>query len=332
MLPDQIIRNIDAGEIAQFYFLYGSESFYRIEIVHALNKKLITADNKDFNLEKFEAKDSSVGDWVGAAKTISFMGGIKLIIVQNLHETTLDDSDQKVLLDYVADPAVDTCLVITASKADLKRKIYKKLTSEKVAICCEATQEAGLTTWLKQRAKSFGYELNLDAAQKMVDKIGAKPGILAKELEKVMNYAGKEKKIIDSMVGELVGEIKMENAFALTEAIKMKRADKALNLLHNQLEHGEEPVKILGLIAWQFRVLWEVKYYQTQKFGAQKIANQMGAKLFLIEKALQYTKNFNPEKLKEGMKYLFEADRDLKTSGKDPQGILESLLLRLCSS
>jgi len=331
MLPDQIIRNIDAGEIAQFYFLYGSESFYRIEIVHALNKKLITADNKDFNLEKFEAKDSSVGDWVGAAKTISFMGGIKLIIVQNLHETTLDDSDQKVLLDYVADPAVDTCLVITASKADLKRKIYKKLTSEKVAICCEATQEAGLTTWLKQRAKSFGYELNLDAAQKMVDKIGAKPGILAKELEKVMNYAGKEKKITGSMVGELVGDIKMGNAFALTEAIKMKKADKAIVLLHNQLEHGEEPVKILGLIAWQYRVLWEVKYYQNQKFGAQKIANQMDSKLFLIEKALQYTKNFNSAKLKEGMKYLFEADRELKTSGKDPQGILESLLLRLCS-
>jgi DNA polymerase III subunit delta len=331
MLPDQIIRNIDVGEIAPFYFLYGLENFYRIEIVHALSKKLITVDNKDFNLEKFEAKDSSVGDWVGAAKTISFMGGVKLIIVQNLHETILGDSDQKILLDYVASPATDTCLVITAYKADLKQKIYKNLKSAEVAVCCEATQEAGLTTWLKRRSKSFGYELSLDAAQKMVNNIGAKPGILAKELEKVMNYAGKEKKIIGSMVGELVGEIKMENAFALTEAIKMKRADKALTLLHNQLEHGEEPVKILGLIAWQFRVLWEVKYYQTQKFGAQKIANQMGSKLFLIEKALRYTKNFNSEKLKEGMKYLFEADRELKTSGKDPQGVLESLLLRLCS-
>jgi DNA polymerase-3 subunit delta len=331
MLPDQIIRNIDAGEIAQFYFLYGSENFYRIEIVHALNKKLITADNKDFNLEKFEAKDSSAGDWVGAAKTLSFMGGIKLIIVQNLHETILDDSDQKILLDYLTDPVADACLVITAYKADLKRKIYKNLISTEVAVCCEATQEVGLTTWLKRRSKSFGYELSLEAAQKMVDKVGAKPGILAKELEKVMDYAGKEKKIVGSMVGELVGEIKMENAFSLTEAIKIKRADKALNLLHNQLEHGEEPVKILGLIAWQLRMLWEVKYYQTQKFGAQKIANQMGSKLFLIEKALQHTKNFNSEKLKEGMKYLFEADRELKTSGKDPQGILESLLLRLCS-
>ena len=93
MLPDQIIRNIDAGEIAQFYFLYGSENFYRIEIINALNQKLITADNKDFNLEKFEAKDSSVGDWVGAAKTISFRGGIKFIIVQNLHEIILGYSD-----------------------------------------------------------------------------------------------------------------------------------------------------------------------------------------------------------------------------------------------
>jgi DNA polymerase-3 subunit delta len=90
-------------------------------------------------------------------------------------------------------------------------------------------------------------------------------------------------------------------------------------------------VKIRGLIAWQFRTLWEVKHYQAQKLGARKIAEQMGAKPFLVEKAMQYTKNFNRATLRNGIKSLFEADRELKTSGKDPQGILESLLLRLCS-
>ena len=331
MLTDQIIHNIDEGKVAPFYFLYGPESFYRVEIIQALSQKLITPDNRDFNLENFEARESSAGDWVGAAKTLSFMGGVKLVIVRNLHETTLEDSDQKTLLDYIADPGLDSCLVITADKVDRKRKLYKNLTSQKGAVPCEAPQEAGLTTWVKHRARSFGYELNVEAAQKMVGRIGAKPGILAKELEKVMIYAGKEKKIVGSMVGELVGEIKMENAFALTEALKERRAEKALRLLHNQLNHGEDPVKILGLIAWQFRTLWEVKHYQAQKLGVQKIAEQMEAKPFLVEKALQYTKNFNQSKLKEGMKCLFEADRELKTSGKDPQGILESLLLRLCS-
>ena len=102
-------------------------------------------------------------------------------------------------------------------------------------------------------------------------------------------------------------------------------------MLQNQLDHGEDPVKILGLIAWQFRTLWEVKHYQAQKYGVQKIAAQMGAKPFLVEKALQYTKNFNRSKLQEGMKYLLEADRELKTSGRGPRGVLETLLLRICS-
>jgi DNA polymerase-3 subunit delta len=56
----------------------------------------------------------------------------------------------------------------------------------------------------------------------------------------------------------------------------------------------------------------------------------MGAKPFMVEKALQYTKNFSQETLKNGLKNLFEADLELKTSGKDPQGVLESLLLKLC--
>ena len=73
--------DIEEGKVAPFYFLYGSESFYHVEIVQALNRKLITPNNRDFNLENFEARKTSAGDWVGAARTLSFMGGIKLIIV-----------------------------------------------------------------------------------------------------------------------------------------------------------------------------------------------------------------------------------------------------------
>ena len=331
MLINQIIHSINEGEIAPVYFLYGSESFYRMEIIQALSHKLITPDNRDFNLENFDARETSVGDWLGAAKTLSFLGGIKLIVVRNLHDTTLEDPEQKLLLEYITNPELDSCLVITVDKADKKRKLYKTLIAQPGALSCEAPQEASLINWVKGRATSFGYNLNTEAARKMVDSVGAKPGILAKELEKVMTYAGKENRISETMVAEVVGEIKTENAFLLTEALKEKKAEKALLLLKNQLDQGEDPIKILGLIAWQLRTLWEVKYYQAQKYGVQKIAKQMGAKPFLVEKAMQYTKNFNRSNLRKGMKFLFEADRELKTSGRDPQGILETLLLRICS-
>ena len=143
MTTDQTLHNIEEGKVVPLYFLYGSESFYRIEIIRALNQKLITPDNKDFNLENFEARETSVGDWVGAARTLSFMGGTKLLIVRNLHEATMKDFDQKTLLDYVSNPAKDSCFVITADKVDRKRKIYKTLISQKSAVLCEAPQEAG---------------------------------------------------------------------------------------------------------------------------------------------------------------------------------------------
>ena len=332
MLINKVLHSIKAGEISPFYFLYGAESFYRIEVIKALNQKLISTDNKDFNLEDFEARESLVGDWIAAAKTLPFLGGKKLVIVRNLHEVILEETDQKALLQYIAAPELDSCLVITADKADQKRKLYKNLTAQQGALPCEAPQEAALFTWVKNRVSSFGYDLSLEAARKIVDKVGAKPAILAKELEKLMTYAGKENKITESMVEDLIGEIKMENAFLLTEALKNKKVEKALLVLQKQLGQGDEPIKILGLIAWQIRTLWEVKHYQDEKYGTQKIAKQMGAKPFLVEKAMQYTQNFNRSQLRKSMKYLFEADRELKTSGRDPQGILETLLFRICSA
>jgi len=38
-----------------------------------------------------------------------------------------------------------------------------------------------------------------------------------------MAYAGRENKITESMVGDLVGDMKVENAFSLTEALKEKK-------------------------------------------------------------------------------------------------------------
>ena len=164
MTTDQTLHNIEEGKVVPFYFLYGSESFYRVEIIRALSKKLITLDNRDFNLENFEARETLAGDWVGAARTLSFMGGTKLIIVRNLHEAKLKASDQKILLDYLVEPALNSCFVITAEKADRKQKLYKTLTSQKGAVLCGAPRESELIPWLKRRARFLGYELNLEAA------------------------------------------------------------------------------------------------------------------------------------------------------------------------
>jgi len=332
LTADELIRKIGQAAPQPVYFLYGEERFYQNEILAALTRRLITADNREFNLETFDAKAAAAAEWIGAAQTLSFLGGQKLVIVRNLHEAAPDKAAAQTLLNYLGAPSPDSCLVITADKVDRKRKLDKALAGLKTAVNCAAPREGTLVPWLKERAAARGYNLSHDAAKMMVDRVGAKPGLLAAELEKITTYAGEQKNIDAAMTGVLVGCAKLESVFALTEALKNKNAAEALRLLRNQMEHGEEPLKILGAVAWQFRLIWEVKHHLKRGSPAARIAQTMGTKPFLVDKAARAAAHFSREDLRHGFDNLFRADRELKTTGKNPERVLEFLILKLCST
>jgi DNA polymerase III subunit delta len=327
--PDNSILKISKGQTEPFYFLYGPETFYQTEVIQALLQKWITDDNRDFNLETFDARESTVNHWLGSAKTLSFMGGTKLVVVRNLHEAVPTDQDAQALMDYAESPIPDVCLVITADKVDRKRKLFKTLTGLKTAVACEAPKENELTNWLRKRAEEKGYSLSSDAARFLVNRVGARPGILAKELEKTLLYAGKNKSVSERDVAEVVGESKQENVFALTDALKTKNPEKALHLLHNQIDHGEEPIKILGTIAWQFRMIWEVKHYQKKNLPPSQIAKVMGANPYVVDKAAQHTGRFSTQQLRNGYLELAKADRSLKSTTQNPLAVMQTLILNL---
>ena len=330
MTPDKLILQISKGQIEPFYFLYGPEIFYQTEIIQTLIKQWITDDNRDFNLETFDAQESTVNHWLGSAKTLSFLGGIKLVIVRNLHDAIPQDKEAQTLIDYAENPIPEACLVVTSNKVDRKRKLFKILTGLKTAIACEAPKENELINWLRKRAEESNYSLSSNAARVLINRVGARPGILAKELEKTLLYAGANKSISEKNVAEVVGESKTENVFALTEALKTKNPETALRLLNNQINHGEEPIKILGTIAWQFRMIWEVKHYQKKNLPSGQIAKSMGANPYVVDKALQHTGRFSTKQLRTGYLELAKADRSLKSTSQDPLAVMQTLVLNLC--
>ena len=330
MTPDKLILQISKGQIEPFYFLYGPEIFYQTEIIQTLIKQWITDDNRDFNLETFDAQESTVNHWLGSAKTLSFLGGIKLVIVRNLHDAIPQDKEAQTLIDYAENPIPEACLVVTSNKVDRKRKLFKILTGLKTAVACEAPKENELINWLRKRAEESNYSLSSNAARVLINRVGARPGILAKELEKTLLYAGANKSISEKNVTEVVGESKTENVFALTEALKTKNPETALRLLNNQINHGEEPIKILGTIAWQFRMIWEVKHYQKKNLPSGQIAKTMGANPYVVDKALQHTGRFSTKQLRTGYLELAKADRSLKSTSQDPLAVMQTLVLNLC--
>jgi DNA polymerase III subunit delta len=330
--PEEAIVKIEQGEIAPVYFLYGEERFFQIEILNALRKALISPENEEFNRETFDGASSSPSDWLQAVQTLSFFGGKKLVAVRDFHEASLDKPAVERVLSYVKDPSLDGTLVLLADKIDRKKKIFKSLSSINFAVPCSSPNEGALVQWVVKQAQKRGYTLKTDASRLLVDRIGAKPGLLISELEKLAVSAGESKSIDEPLVSELVGALKQENVFELTDALKTKNASAAIQILRNQLRHGEEPLKILGTISWQYRLIWEVKHYRDNKTPIQTAARLMEAKPFMIEKAASYCGKFSVGDLRKAFKSLFRADRELKTSSGSPELIMEALILKLCSA
>ena len=339
MNPFELIQKIPTGPIEHFYFLYGAERFYQVEIIKAIKRQLITDDNCDFNLETFDANSSSLNQWIGSVKTLPFLGGTKLVIVRNLHEVfsnkkDLEELNLQALIDYAKTPLAEACLIITADKVDRRIKLIKTLTELKSAVCCEAPQNNAeknkLWPWIQARAKESGYSISKNAAESLVNKVGDRPGTLVQELEKLLVYAGKNKSISESDITEVTGETKQEIIWDLNEALMGKQTERALKLLHNQLEHGVAPEQILGAISTQFRTVWEVKNYQEQRHPANQIAKKMGAHPVTVQKALKHTQKLSVQQLRRCHAELVQADRNLKSTSQREE-VMEALILNLCT-
>jgi DNA polymerase-3 subunit delta len=107
-----------------------------------------------------------------------------------------------------------------------------------------------------------------------------------------------------------------------------KQTERALKLLHNQLDNGVAPEQILGAISKQLRTVWEVKNYQEQSHPANQIAKKMGAHPYEVQKALKHAQKFSVQQLRRCHAELVQADRSLKSTSHREE-VMEALILNL---
>ena len=334
MIADEFIQKISKGEVGRFYFLYGSERYYQMEVIRALTRKWITDENREFNLEIFDCMRSSVGQWLGSLSTLSFLGGTKLVIVRNLHEAfemnrVFSEEGEKSLIDYVKAPFEGTCLVITADKIDKRIKLFKVLTGLKGAVSCEPpTKEKELMPLAISLAKEQGYSMSSNVAKELLRRVGPRPGILLQELEKVMVYAGNKKDISMQDVSETVGETAPVENFGLANALRDKNLEKAMALLRKHLDEGDAPEKILGGISGQFRAIWLIKSCLDRGVPEGQIAKETGLAPFVVKLSLEFARQFSTQQLRNCHSELVKADRKLKTT-PNREETMEALVMNL---
>jgi DNA polymerase III subunit delta len=196
-----------------------------------------------------------------------------------------------------------------------------------MALEFETPRGARLNTWMMRRAESNQRRLTPEAARMLVDSLGDNLRLLAGEIDKLGTYVGESGEIRPEDVRALTPVAHQSKVFDLTDALARRDTSTALALLHELLAHGESPLGIVALTAFQTRSLMQVKLLSDRGMPVHLIASEAGMAPFVVDKSLALARRFTFAQLAAAHHTLLEIDTTLKRSRMTPELALDLLVV-----
>nr|WP_051541406.1 DNA polymerase III subunit delta [Caldalkalibacillus mannanilyticus] len=262
----EAIKKIKKGQIAPVYVFYGTQKFLMDEAVQEISKQILDEETIDFNYETFDLQEQFLDEAVEAAQTFPFLGEKRLIVATDALFLTGSKGNKlehnlETLEAYVDSPADFSVLVLMVQQEKLdERKKIVKLLKQKGQLCsCSPLQQNELVSWVSDTAKQQQVSIEETAGAMLVQYIGNHMQLLSKEIEKMAQYVGRGNRIDLTVVNELVSKNIEQDVFSLVDHVVHYRTAEAFDTLHELLKRNEEPIKILALLARQFRLIFKAR-------------------------------------------------------------------------
>ncbi|MCP8967186.1 DNA polymerase III subunit delta [Ectobacillus ponti] len=328
-------KKMKKKQFSPIYLLYGTEAYFIQETLQLLLTEALAEEDREFNTVVYDLDESYLEDAVEDARTLPFLGERKVIIIKSPYFLTAQkeklEQNVKVLEEYVAEPSPFSIMIFVApfEKLDERKKITKLLKKESEVLEANALQTQGIQGWIEEQAAAAGIGVESGAAEALLGLVGTNMQLLSQEVQKLCLYLGTGGVLTRDTVEELVPKSMEQNVFALTERVMRRDTVGAMRILEDLLVLQEEPIKILALLASQFRLLYQVKELQQRGYAQNQIASHIGVHPYRVKLAMNQTKSFSFEALRSIIDHLADADYDMKTGKLDKRLILEFFLMRL---
>jgi len=315
------------AKVEPLYVLHGDEAFLKRHALAAIRQRALGADADEAGMSTHPGDKAQFAEVWDELQTAPFFAPRRLVVVDNADPFVTRFRE---LLEKKIKALPATGVLILDVKLWPANTRLAKAVDNAVTIVCKAPQSFKLPAWcVEWSAAHYQKKLPNDAAQLLVELAGADMGQLDQELQKLAIYVGDKPRIERADVDQLVGRSSSENVWKIFDALADGNRAKALRLLDQLLELGEEPFKILGAFSFQLRKLAQAGRLATQgvSMGAALARAGITYKADAAEKQLRSLGRSRAAKLYD---WLLETNMGLRGESQLPERTqFERLVLRL---
>ena len=206
-----------------------------------------------------------------------------------------------------------TCLLFIENEVDKRGKMYKAVKDRGRIVEMGRQDEKTLLYWIAGNVKKEGRQIKESTARYLVSKTGTDMENLEKELEKLFSYTLGKDEITAVDIDDICTTQITNKIFDMIEAVAAKRQKQALDYYYDLLALKEPPMRILYLLARQFKLLLEVKDLMGRGNDKAQIAKTAKLHPFVAGKYMQQCRTFSKAELRDIMEEAASTEEMVKT-------------------
>lgn len=342
--------------------IHGPAELLRAERLAAIRAGI--ADDPEIaalNTARLEGRQAGISELRNACDTLPFLAERRLVVVDGLlarlaaskarargtgqpedEEGAAEErpssealkGQARALLAYLDDVPGSTELVLleedTVGSGPVLRHLQELARAGRAAlVTCEKPRKNELPDWIRERARLRRVKLDPAAVADLAEFVGDELRQIDQELIKLADYAP-GRTVTREDVRRLVPATRAASVFEMVDALGLGNGPAAGRLMKHALDiDAEPPLRLLGMIARQYRLLIQAKALQAQGARPPEIARALNVADWTAPKLLNQASRQSFARLEQAMERIAAADEAIKTGKLSDREAMDVLLAEL---
>lgn len=325
------------------YYIWGEDEYQKDDAVRQLVDAGLDAGARDFNLDTRRSSELDAETLGVLLSTPPMMAERRVIVLRDVGGLKKDA--RKVLEEYLAHPAPDLLLLMTAAAGS---KSDTALSAASTPLQFDLLSGDRIPRWIAHKATTeLGVKISEGAIELLQAAVGSDLHQLSGELDKLASYIeGRDEEIGEDAVAAVVGVRRGETQADLLDAVADRNAPRALGLIDHVLTQPKTTgVSIVMALSTQMlaiswgrarldeglsRARLAQEYFGFLKETGAFTGRPWGSATAVWTRAAE---RWSRESLDRALDSLLEADVTLKESRvSSEEQLLATVVLSLCAA
>ncbi|MGI6068829.1 MAG: DNA polymerase III subunit delta [Blautia sp.] len=293
----------------QAYLLYGEEAYLKQQYKKRLLAGLMPEEDS-MNMSRYEGKGIDVREIIDLAETMPFFAERRVILLEN---TGFFKNKCEELADYLKALPDYLTLVFVETEVDKRSRMYKGVKSAGRVAEFTKQDEKSLMRWVLGLLGKEDKKITQRDMELFLSKTGTDMGNIYMEVTKLLDYTLGRQVITKEDIEAVCSTQTTNKIFDMVRAVTEKNQKRALDLYYDLLTLKEPPMRILFLLAKQFRQLMLTKEMVMDGHGANEISSKLGVPSFVVRNYIQCVKNYDLKTLRRAVEDFTDAEEAVKT-------------------